>query len=163
MNYKGYCITSDGEVYSRFGNKLKPQRAGRNGEYRSVPIFRKPVYIHRIVAELYIPNPENKPTVNHIDGDKTNNAVSNLEWATYSENNQHALDTGLREPARPPHVWGDDHASNKVNSADVYHMYRLQWAGMGVCAIAEVTGISRAQASRILNGRNWGHIYKQLK
>jgi len=51
--------------------------------------------LHRAVAETFIPNPKNKKTVNHIDGDKTNNHVSNLEWSTSSENMQHAFSTGL--------------------------------------------------------------------
>lgn len=54
-------------------------------------------YVHILVAQNFIPNPLNKPTVNHKDGNKHNNRVDNLEWNTYSENNQHSIDTGLRE------------------------------------------------------------------
>lgn len=53
--------------------------------------------IHRLVAQAYIPNPEGLPVVNHKDGDKHNNDVSNLEWVTYQENSQHALTLGKRE------------------------------------------------------------------
>lgn len=55
--------------------------------------------IHRLVAEAFIPNPNNLPEVNHIDGNRYNNHVSNLEWVTSSENKLHAFKTGLRTPS----------------------------------------------------------------
>lgn len=60
--------------------------------YETVDIARqKKFLVHRLVAQAFIPNPENKPCVNHLDGDKTNNHVSNLEWCTYQENERHSF------------------------------------------------------------------------
>lgn len=52
-------------------------------------------YVHRLVAKTFIPNPQNKPLVNHLDGDKLNASVDNLEWVTYAENHQHAIQKNL--------------------------------------------------------------------
>jgi HNH endonuclease/NUMOD4 motif/AP2 domain len=70
--------------------------------------------LHRLVAKAFIPNPERKRTVNHIDGNKANNHVSNLEWATYSENLLHAHATGLKHGQR--HYLG-----KKVGDTSQYH------------------------------------------
>lgn len=73
--------------------------------------------VHRLVAEAFIPNLENKSQVNHIDGNKENNCVDNLEWVTSSENNKHAFITGLNKP----------HNMRKVNQYDLQGNFIKQW------------------------------------
>lgn len=79
------------------GKELKPRKA-KNGYYYvhlSRGGLRKTVKNHRMVAETFLPNPDNKPCVNHIDGNKLNNSVNNLEWVTYLENSEHAWENKL--------------------------------------------------------------------
>ena len=77
----------------------------------------KHISVHRLVALAFIPNPENKPQVNHIDGNTTNNNVSNLEWATRSENQSHAVRTGLRKR-------GEDWCRAKLSESEVLEIHR---------------------------------------
>jgi hypothetical protein len=74
---------------------LKKHRDGYLNVNLSINGSQKTEGIHRLVAKAFIPNPKNKPDVNHIDGNKLNNCVENLEWATKSENSKHAWDSGL--------------------------------------------------------------------
>lgn len=64
-----------------------------NNDYKLVSYGRKKYKVHRLVAQMFIPNPDNKPCVNHKDGDKHNNCASNLEWVTHQENINHYLET----------------------------------------------------------------------
>lgn len=101
VGYEGlYLVSSHGKIMSvphayKDGLIMKP-RESSNG-YMFVSLFKDGSYkrmsIHRVVAQAFIPNPEHKEQVNHLDGNKTNNNVSNLEWATCSENMQHKIYT----------------------------------------------------------------------
>lgn len=78
--------------------KIKKQSIFNNGYYGfGTNRAHGTVLLHRALAEAFIPNPENKRCVNHKDGNKLNNSLDNLEWATHGENNQHAYDTGLKK------------------------------------------------------------------
>lgn len=92
---ENYKIHWRGVVLSKKKNIVLKNGRTTSGYY-TVSLNRKSFYIHRLVAEKFIPNPENKPCINHIDGDKSNNHISNLEWVTYSENMQHASKNGLQ-------------------------------------------------------------------
>ena len=96
--YEHYFIYDNGDVLNKITNKVLKGSIGENGYkyYRlSKDGNKKMFYAHRLVAEYFIANPNNLPVVNHKDGNKLNNEVSNLEWVTYSENISHAHQNNL--------------------------------------------------------------------
>lgn len=95
---KNRKIKSSNGVIISLRSKILAQEHHKTNYYRVRLCVDKVKYsksVHRLVAEVFIPNPENKPEVNHIDGNRLNNHLSNLEWTTKDENMKHAVDTGL--------------------------------------------------------------------
>jgi len=110
-----------------------------------------------LIARAFIPNPENKPTVNHIDGNKLNNTVSNLEWATESEQMIHAISTGLYKPPclKEYTKYGEDAQHCKIKESDVDEIKQMRKNGMTYKAIGEIVGLGISQVFRICKNQSW--------
>lgn len=109
--------------------------------------------VHRLVGLSFIPNPENKPIINHKDGNKGNNWDWNLEWATYRENNLHAYQTGLHKPVKSENVhW------TKYSSAQVTMACELMSNGIAPVEVEEITGIPTKLLYQIRDKDIWKEI-----
>lgn len=95
-HHEMYTLFEDGTVHSGKLDLILTPRINPNG-YLIISLNKEQLSVHRLVASHFIPNPYGYPQVNHKDGDKTNNSVSNLEWCSAEFNAQHALKTGLRK------------------------------------------------------------------
>lgn len=108
--------------------------------------------LHRLVAMAFIPNPENKPQVNHIDGNKLNNLPSNLEWNTSKENINHAWNTGLSKPKN-----GEKSNFSKLTEKEILEIREL---GITVSPkeISVIYNVSVSYIRRVINRKRWVHI-----
>ena len=112
--------------------------------------------VNRLVAEHFIPNPDNKPTVNHIDGNKNNNCATNLEWATLSEQMYHAYKTGLKKS-----IQGTYHICSKLSLDDVMFIrthYKARDKETGMKALASRFEVSESCIKRVVNQKSYLNI-----
>lgn len=145
LSLSDYIITEKGEIINkRNGKKVKPQPNGKG--YLRVSIGGKMRFVHRLVAEKYVPNPENKPQVNHKDGNKLNNSVENLEWVTNMENRQHAVKNLL-------HLTGEKCSWSKLTQKDVVFI-RLS-KDLTAKELAEKYNVSVSTIRAVKQGKSW--------
>lgn len=97
---ENYSVNELGQVRNDATNHIKKPTLNKSNRYLVVDLYkenkRTKESIHRLVAEAFIPNPENKPTIDHEDGNRANNSINNLRWATYSEQNSRFNSSGVR-------------------------------------------------------------------
>ena len=97
---ENYSINENGEIRNDLTGKTRKAHVNKHNGYLYVDLWKdnksSKFPIHKLLAEAFIPNPLNKPTVDHKDGNRTNNSLSNLRWATYSEQNSRFNEVGVR-------------------------------------------------------------------
>lgn len=160
--YKNILVDRHGYIYStRTFEKRKPQlvagyhytTTGMDAGTRKTRHER----VHRIVASLYIPNPDDKLYVNHINGNKLDNRVLNLEWCTMSENHRHAFKTGIRSAVR-----GSKAGGSKLKESDIPEIFKMRINLFEMKDIAKKFGIGISCVSAILNRRTWTHVHIEV-
>ena len=107
--------------------------------------------VHRLIAETFIPNPENKPQVNHLDGNKLNNGINNLEWATCIENITHAISNGLYNN------FGERNGNSKLKKEEIPCIKELIKNGKNIQDIAITYNVSRSAINMIKQGVTWNN------
>lgn len=163
--YENYIIHDDGRLWSNNVKRyLVPFGIGRkdkNGirEYRAYKLcssgVEKTIQAHRLVAKSFIPNPENLPEVNHINGIKWDNRVENLEWCDHSRNTQHAFDIGLNNGEN----WeGELHSRSTYTNKQVENICLAFSQGVLPRDMAPSTSKEYQKLFRIWNRDNWKHI-----
>lgn len=142
-----YDVTKSGEIINKHsGRHVKAQKNGKG--YLRVSIGGRLEFVHRLVATLYVPNPENKPQVNHKDGNKLNNCAENLEWVTNQENRNHAVKSGLQ-------LLGERCPWSKLSSEQVDFI--RNHTELNSKELAKVFNISASHVRDIRRYKSWTH------
>lgn len=159
-DYKDYLITTNGVVISCKKKKhieLKQYRVGRDKSRLGVCLFQKGLKkrrakIHRLVAETFISNPDNKPQVNHKDGNTLNNKVENLEWCTNRENMNHAVKNKLM-------AYGVKSGRSKFKPKDIREIrQKYNYWKYSTYKLAKEYGVSQGAIFKIIKGINWKYL-----
>lgn len=140
-----YEVSNTGKIYSLRRNRLLSIGKHPDG-YLQVSIKNTKKLLHRLLAEAFIPNPDNLPEVNHINGIKTDNRLENLEWCTHLGNMQHGFKSGLINNS------GENHGRVKLTKEQVLEIRKHSG---GYKKIAPLYGVSSIQIGRIIRNETW--------
>lgn len=154
-----YQVTKTGDVV-RNSRVLKTTiRNGYKSVCLSIDNIKQTHYVHRLVAETYIPNPNNLPCVNHIDGNKENNHVSNLEWVSHKENSQHASKMGLNDYQRTRKTKNNVSARmlTMTQANEIRSKYVSGSRTHGAHALGREYGIPHTAVLLIIKGKTYTH------
>ena len=154
LGYEGIYQVSDHGNIKKLPNYIMSKQKTLKG-YLSIRLNKQGIgkgfKIHRLVAIAFIPNSENKPQVNHINGNKTDNRVENLEWCTGSENIIHAVINNLKAK-------GEQIKSSKMSTVNILEIKNLLKGNFPCSEISERFNVSRGAISQIKNKTTWKHI-----
>lgn len=158
-NYEGdYKISNFGNVLSLKHNKKRILKACINrGGYSQVVLTKnkksKSLEVHRMVAMAFIPNLNDKPCVNHINGIKTDNKVENLEWVTYLENMHHAIKNKLINNAE------ENSGRSKLKKTDIIEIFLMRFVRkLPNRTIANILKVGEDHISDIIMGKAWKSV-----
>lgn len=154
LRHPNYAITEQGEVYNS-KTKRYLKASIHNTGYLTVYVDGKNRLLHRLLAEVFIPNPNNLPCVNHKDGNKLNNNLNNLEWCSYSHNNKHAYETGLKSCRDRK---GDKAFNRKLSSEQVSYIrevYKPYDPIYGAIPLAKKFNVTASCITSVVYGVSW--------
>lgn len=151
--FDNYLCNEQGQIYSLISKKIMKTHNDKDGYQQLRMTIKKgkavTVKAHRLIAQTFLPNPENKPHINHKDGNKMNNAVSNLEWCTAKENNKHARKVGLLNDC------GINNSRAVCDQKMLDKIRQLISEGKTNTEIEKITGISNGVVSHIRRGTHY--------
>lgn len=144
-----YLVFDNGDIFTSNGRKINPSLTQHG--YLQIALNGKSMFHHRVIAMCFIPNPLNKPYVNHINGDKTDNRAENLEWCTASENTIHSYKIGLQGV-------GENRYNAKLTWEKVEEIrktYIPKDPNYGTVALARKFGVNKKVIYDVLRGNIW--------